>query len=488
LPGKANAVRLLLARRNGLIPMTKSYDAVVIGSGPNGLGAAITMAQAGRSVLVLEEQDEAGGGARSGELTLPGFTHDLFSAVHPMALESEFFAGLPLANYGLEWIHSPSVLAHVLDDRAVLLDRSVEKTAAALGKDQACYAGRIGELLRGWPYYKSELLRPLRFPRHPLRLANIGLPALLPASLLAKVSFREEGTRALFAGIAAHSALPMESPGSSAFGLTLMLAAHHVGWPIPRGGARSISQALLSHLRALGGEIITGTPVRSLAQLPRARTIFFDLTPRQIVAIAGEKLGRAFTSRLRRYRYGPGVFKIDWALNGPIPWKHPGVASAATVHLGGTLKEIAHSERETWHNRISDRPFVLLAQPSLFDPSRAPSGKHTAWAYCHVPHASTADMTARIEAQVERFAPGFRDLILARSSTGPAQLETRNANLVGGDINGGAVGLSQLFLRPTARLYRTSRPDMFICSSSTPPGGGVHGLCGYYAAREALGP
>jgi phytoene dehydrogenase-like protein len=466
--------------------MTKSYDAVVIGSGPNGLAAAITMAQAGRSVLVIEEQDEPGGGARSGELTLPGFTHDLFSAVHPMALESEFFAGLPLAQHGLEWIHSPSVLAHVLDDRAVLLDRSVEKTAAALGRDRETYTRRIGDLLQDWPYFKTELLRPIRFPQHPFRLAKIGLPALMPASLFARTAFREEATRALFAGIAAHSTLPMEAPGSSAFGLTLQLAGHHVGWPIPRGGARSISQALLGHLRSLGGEIVTGTPVRSLAQLPRAQNIFFDLTPRQIAAIAGEKLGSDFTARLRRYRYGPGVFKVDWALAGPIPWKHPEVASAATVHIGGTLEEISLSESATWHHRVSERPFVLLAQPSLFDPTRAPAGQHTAWAYCHVPHAATADMTARIETQVERFAPGFRDLILARHSTSPAQLEARNANLIGGDINGGAVNLSQLFLRPTARLYRTSQPNMFICSSSTPPGGGVHGLCGYHAAKEAL--
>ena len=468
--------------------MTKSYDAVVIGSGPNGLAAAITMAQAGRSVVVIEEQDEPGGGARSGELTLPGFTHDLFSAVHPMALESEFFAGLPLAQHGLDWIHSPSVLAHVLDDRTVLLDRSVEKTAAALGRDQEFYTRRIGDLLRDWPYFKTELLRPLRFPQHPLRLAKIGVPALLPASFFSRAAFREETTRALFAGIAAHSTLPMEAPGSSAFGLTLLLAGHHVGWPIPRGGARSISQALLSFLRSLGGEIVTRAPVRSLAQLPRAQNIFFDLTPRQIAAIAGEKLGSAFTARLRRYRYGPGVFKVDWALAGPIPWKDPRTASAATVHLGGTLEEISLSERETWRGRVSERPFILLAQPSLFDSTRAPSGQHTAWAYCHVPHAATVDMTARIETQIERFAPGFRDLILARHSTGPAQLEARNANLVGGDINGGAVNLSQLFLRPTARIYRTSQPNMFICSSSTPPGGGVHGLCGYYAAREALSP
>lgn len=464
-----------------------TYDAIVVGSGPNGLAVAITLAQAGRSVLVVEAQSHAGGGAQSSELTLPGFTHDLFSAVYPMALESEFFRNLPLEKYGLEWIHSPNVLAHPLDgERAVLLNRSVDKTAAVLGKDEESYRRRIGGLLRHWDYFKSEFLRPVRFPKHPLRLAKFGLPALLPAKILAQIAFKEPATRALFAGVAAHSALPLEAAGSSAFGLTLMLAGHHVGWPIPRGGAGAISQALMSHLRFLGGEIRMGIPVHNLAQLPPSRTVFLDLTPRQVVAVAGEKLGSWFSARLCRYRYGPGVFKVDWALNGPIPWKTREVGSAVTVHLGGTLQEISLSERKAWRNGVAERPFVLLAQPSLFDSTRAPSGKHTAWAYCHVPNGATVDITSRIEAQVERFAPGFRDLILARSVLSPSELERRNANLVGGDINGGAVNLSQLFLRPTARLYSTSSRQLFICSSSTPPGGGVHGLCGYHAALEAL--
>jgi phytoene dehydrogenase-like protein len=464
-----------------------TYDAIVVGSGPNGLAAAITLARAGRSVLVIEAQPEAGGGARSAELTLPGFTHDLFSAVHPMALESDFFRDLPLGKYGLEWIHSPNVLAHPLEGgRALLLNRSIEVTAANLGKDRELYLRRLGCLLHDWDYLRSEFLRPLRFPRHPLRLARFGFPALMPAKFLAKILFKEAGTRALFAGAAAHSSLPLEAAASSAFGLILILAGHHVGWPIPRGGARSISQALLSHLQFLGGEVITGTPVHTLAQLPPARTAFLDLTPRQVVALAGDKLGSWFSARLCRYRYGPGVFKIDWALDGPIPWKASDVASAATVHLGCSLPEISFSEREVWRNRAVNQPFVLLAQPSLFDPTRAPTGKHTAWAYCHVPHGSTVDMSSRIEAQIERFAPGFRDLILARSVFNTSELEKRNANLVGGDINGGALNLSQLFLRPTARLCSTSSPELFICSSSTPPGGGVHGLCGYYAAMEAL--
>jgi phytoene dehydrogenase-like protein len=467
--------------------MEKSYDAVVVGSGPNGLAAAITMAQAGRSVLVIEEQERIGGGLQSSELTLPGFTHDVFSAVHPMALESEFFRALSLEKYELEWIQSPSVFAHPLHGgKALLVQRSVDKTAEALGRDKEVYTRRFNALLNDWEYYKSECLRPLRWPRRPLQFAPFGLPALLPATLLAKAAFREPDTRALFGGVAAHSTLPPDAFGSSAFGLALLLAGHHVGWPIPRGGARSISRALEAHFRSLGGEIALGIPVRSLAQLPRAKTIFFDLTPRQIVAIAGSTLGSAFNSRLLRYQYGPGVFKMDWALDGPIPWKAKEVASATTVHLGGTLDEIATSEREVYRNQVSNSPFVLLAQPSLFDSTRAPVGKHTAWAYCHVPHGSTLDMTSRIEAQVERFAPGFRDLILARHCMGPAHLEARNANLVGGDINGGSPRLSQLFFRPTSRLYRTSSAKIFICSSSTPPGGGVHGLCGFYAAQEAL--
>jgi phytoene dehydrogenase-like protein len=467
--------------------MSCVYDAVVVGSGPNGLAAAITIARQGRSVLVVEAQEEAGGGARSGELTLPGFVHDLFSAVHPLALESVFFQSLPLETHGLSWIHSPAALAHPLDDgSAALLRRSVPETAAMLGRDEAGYRRRIGGLLADWPYFKSEFLRPIRFPRHPLRLAKFGLPALLPASLLARLAFRDGRARALFAGIAAHSSLALEAPASGAFGLALLLAGHQVGWPIPRGGARSISQALLAYLGSLGGEIVTGTTVKNLDQLPRSRAVLFDLTPRQILGIAGTRLGSSVSARLGRFRYGPGVFKLDWALRGPIPWRAPEVTSAATVHLGGSLQEIASSEREVAAGRASERPYVLLTQPSLFDATRAPAGCHTAWAYCHVPNGSAIDMTHRIESQIERFAPGFRDLVLARSVLTPRELERRNANLVGGDLNGGAVGLSQLFLRPTSRFYSTSRADLFICSSSTPPGGGVHGLCGYHAALEAL--
>jgi phytoene dehydrogenase-like protein len=465
----------------------RRYDAVVVGSGPNGLAAAITLARAGRSVLVVEGQAEPGGGARSANLTLPGFTHDLFSAVHPLALESVFFQSLPLVEHGLEWIYSPAVVAHPLDHGgAAILRRSVDETAAGLGRDGAAYRRGIGALLSDWPYFKTEFLRPIRFPRHPLRLAKFGLPALLPARMLAKLAFRDEPARALFGGIAAHSTLSLRALGSSAFGLALLLAGHNVGWPFPRGGAGAISQALLSYFRSLGGEIVTGTPVRHLAQLPTSRAVLFDTPPATVASVAGPSLGSTFSARLGKFRRAPGSFKLDWALRGPIPWTNSEVAQAATVHVGGTLDDMTASERCPGRGSVSERPYVLLVQPSLFDPTRAPAGHHTAWAYCHVPNGSTFDMTARIEAQIERFAPGFRELIMARHVLTPAGLEQRNANLMGGDISGGAVNLTQLFLRPTARFYATSRSDLFICSASTPPGSGVHGLCGYYAANEAL--
>ena len=465
----------------------RRYDAVVVGSGPNGLAAAITLARAGRSVLVVEGQAEPGGGARSANLTLPGFTHDLFSAVHPLALESIFFQSLPLEDYGLEWLYSPAVVAHPLDHGgAAILRRSVDETAAGLGRDGEAYRRGIGALLSDWPYFKTEFLRPIRFPHHPLRLAKFGLPALLPARLLAKLAFRDEPARALFGGIAAHSTLSLGAFGSSAFGLALLLAGHNVGWPFPRGGAGAISQALISYFRSLGGDIVMGTPVHHLTQLPASRAVLFDTPPATLARVAGGALGSAFRARLGHFRRAPGSFKLDWALRGPIPWTNPEISQAATVHVGGTMDEIAASERCPGRGRVSERPYVLLVQPSLFDPTRAPEGNHTAWAYCHVPNASTFDMTARIEAQIERFAPGFRELILARHVLTPAGLEQRNANLMGGDISGGSVSLPYLFLRPTARLYRTSRSDLFICSASTPPGSGVHGLCGYYAANEAL--
>jgi phytoene dehydrogenase-like protein len=464
-----------------------SYDTIVVGSGPNGLAAAITMARAGRTVLVREAQDTIGGGTRSASLTLSGFIHDVCSAVHPLAVASPFFQSLPLADHGLEWIHPPAPLAHPLDDgTAVMLERTVEATLETLGPDAAAYRELMDPLVAQWDQLKTELLGPLRLPRRPFALARFGLRALRSARGLAESRLKGERARALFAGIAAHSMLPLERIPSAAVGLVLGIAGHAVGWPVPRRGSQSIARALASYLRSLSGEIITGAPVGSLDELPSARAVLCDLTPRQLLRFAGHRLPPAYKQKLERYRYGPAAFKLDWALDGPIPWKAAECSRAGTVHLGGSLAEIALSEREPWAGKPADKPFVLLAQPSLFDPTRAPAGKHTAWAYCHVPNGSTFDMTQRIEDQVERFAPGFRDRILARSVMPPAELERHNANLVGGDINGGVQDLWQIFSRPTLRLYSTPVKGLFICSSSTPPGGGVHGMCGYFAARTAL--
>ncbi len=464
-----------------------TYDAVVIGSGPNGLAAAITLAQKGRSVLVLEAQETVGGGARSGELTLPGFVHDICSAVHPMAVASPFFRSLPLEKHGLAWIHPEAPLAHPLDDgTAVVVERSVRVTGANMGGDAARYARLMGPLVSNWPKLEPLVMGPLRVPRHPFAAARFGMVALRSAAALARGAFREERARAAFAGLAAHSVLPMEMRPSAAFGLVLGVAAHAAGWPIPRGGAQSISNALVSYLRSLGGDVTAGRAVASLDELPPARAVLCDVTPRQLLRIAGTKLSPAFRSQLQRYRYGPGVCKVDWALGAPIPWKAEACSRAGTVHVGGTLEEIARSERDAWEGRVAERPFVLLAQPTLFDGSRAPAGKHVAWAYCHVPNGSTADVSGAIEQQIERFAPGFRERILARHVVVAAAMEQHNANLIGGDIGGGAETLAQVFLRPTWRLYRTPAKGVYLCSSSTPPGGGVHGMCGYWAARAAL--
>jgi phytoene dehydrogenase-like protein len=466
------------------------YDVVVVGSGPNGLAAAIVMAQAGRSVLVREANEAIGGGARSAELTLPGFLHDPFSAVHPLAAGSPFFRSLPLAEHGLEWIHPGAPLAHPLDDgTAAVLERSVEGTGATLGPDAAAYRNLIEPFAAHWDQLAPEILGPItHLPRHPLLLARFGVKALRSAEGLAKSAFKAEHARALLAGISAHSTLPLDKPATASFALVLLAAAHAVGWPIPRGGAGQIAQALVSYLRSLGGEIVTGAPVNSLDDLPPAGACFFDVTPRQLLRIAGDRLPSGYRRKLERFRYGPGVFKVDWALDGPIPWAAPECARAGTVHLAGALDDIIRSERQAWHREHAERPYVLLAQPSMFDPSRAPRGKHTIWAYCHVPNGSLVDMTERVENQVERFAPGFRDAILARSVMGPAELERRNANLVGGDVNGGAPELGQLFFRPTIQRvpYAVPVPGFYLCSSSTPPGGGVHGMCGYHAAKAAL--
>jgi phytoene dehydrogenase-like protein len=465
----------------------RAYDGVVIGSGPNGLAAAIVLARAGRSVLVIEAGETVGGGTRSGALTLPGFTHDVCSAVHPMAVASPFLRTLPLHEHGLEWIYPPCPLAHPLDDgTAALLDHSIENVCQALGVDGTAYRRLVGPLVAKWHLMEEHILGPVRIPRHPLVMARFGMHAMQPASYLARVTFKSEAARALFAGLAAHSILPLESWGTSAIGLVLATVAHVKGWPIPKGGSQRIADALASYLRSLGGEIVTGMRVRAREDLPPSRIVLCDLSPRGLLQIAGKSLPMSYRRVLARYHYGPGVFKVDWALRGPIPWIAQQCSQAGTVHLGGTMSEIARSERRPWRNETSEQPFVLLVQSSLFDPSRAPAGYHTAWAYCHVPSGSEIDMTARIESQVERFAPGFRRLILARSMRSPAVLERENPNLVGGDITGGANFLRQLMLRPSRRLYATPVRGLFLCSASTPPGAGVHGMCGYHAAIRAL--
>ena len=467
--------------------LKREYDAVVVGAGPNGLAAAIVMAQAGKSVALFEANETIGGGARSAEITLPGFVHDLCSAVYPLAIGSPFFRSLPLARHGLEWIEPPAALAHPFDDgSALLVERSVETTASSLGIDETRYRALFGPLAAQWDSLSETLLGPPRWPKDPLALARFGWPALQPARRFAERRFGDPRTQCLFAGLAAHSMLPLEEWASAAFGLVLGATAHALGWPIARGGAQKLADALASYFRSLGGEVFLHHPVRALAELPRARVILCDVTPRQLLEIARAQLPSRFRDMLKKYRYGMGAFKLDWALSGPVPWRAAGCRHAATVHLGGSLDEIARSERLAWRGFHSDKPFVLLVQPSLFDASRAPAGKHTLWAYCHVPNGSRFDMTERIESQIDRFAPGFRDTILARAVSPPAELERRNANLVGGDINGGAPILGQLFFRPTRRLYATPTPGVYVCSAATPPGGGVHGMCGYFAARKAL--
>jgi phytoene dehydrogenase-like protein len=468
---------------------SSAYDAIVVGSGPNGLAAAITLARAGHSVLVCEAKETIGGGARSAELTLPGFVHDICSAIHPLGVASPFFRTLPLAAHGLTWINPPAALAHPFDDGTVaLLEPSVEATGAQLGQDAIAYRDLMAPLVAAWDHLAGALLSPLHWPRHPLALLRFSLAGLRSARGLAERRFAGARARGLFAGLAAHSFMPLERVPTAAFGLILGVLGHMVGWPFPQGGAQQIATALASYLRTLGGEIVTGMPVTSLDDLPPARAVLCDVTPRQLLQIAGDHLPSGYRGRLARYRYGPGAFKVDWALSGPIPWTAPACLRAATVHLGGTLAEIAASEAAAWYGRSPEKPFVLVAQQSVFDPTRAPAGHHVAWAYCHVPHGSTAEMSDPLERQVERFAPGFRERILARHIMSPAQLEAYNPNYIGGDINGGVQDLRQLFTRPVMRRvpYATPIPGLYFCSSSTPPGGGVHGLCGYFAARAAL--
>ncbi|MBD2756192.1 phytoene desaturase family protein [Spirosoma validum] len=464
------------------------FDAVVVGSGPNGLSAAITLQQAGLSVLVLEAKETIGGGLRSAELTLPGFTHDVCSAIHPMALGSPFFQTLPLAEHGLEYINPPILCAHPFDTgKAAALTSSLAETAASLGLDNQAYLNLFEGLVQRWPNLAPDILGPLRFPKHPIDLARFGLDALLPITQLVK-RFQTTEARGLLGGMAAHAIQPLTNLTTSAIALVLMTAGHRYGWPIPKGGSQAIAQALTSYFRSLEGIVETNRPVQLLKDIPSSRVVLFDLTPKQLLRIAGDRFSTIYRTQLERYRYGMGVFKIDWALDGPIPFTAPECRQAGTVHLGGTFEEMVQTEQMSSSGKHPDRPFVLLAQQSLFDTTRAPEGKHTAWAYCHVPNGSTLDRTDAIEQQVERFAPGFRDRILARHTLNTVQLEHYNPNYVGGDINGGILDITQLYTRPVITLspYETSAPGIFICSSSTPPGGGVHGMCGYHAARVAL--
>jgi len=465
-----------------------SQRANVIGAGPNGLAAAIVLAQAGLEVAVYEAQSIPGGAARTLDLTLPGFHHDFGSAVHPLGAGSPFFLTLPLEKYGLEWLHPSAPLAHPLDDgTAVTLERSLAAQVEVLGHDATAWRRLFAPFVRHWPVLTDDILRPISpFPKHPILMAQFGARAFLPATTLAKFALRGPRAQALFAGLAAHSFLPLEAPLSAAFGLVLGAAGHAIGWPIPKGGAQSITNALIQHLQSLGGNVHLNQPIRNLDQLPSADLTLCDITPRQLVAIASQHLSQSFTASLNNYRYGPACFKIDYALTEPIPWRAAECSRAGTVHLGGSLEEISESEASMAHGEPAKRPFVLLAQPTLIDPSRAPEGKHIAWAYCHLPHASTADMTTAIESQIERFAPGFRESVLARSITSPARLESMDANLIGGDISGGAMDLAQFLFRPTRRSYRTSASNLYLCSASTPPGAGVHGMCGYHAAKTAL--
>jgi phytoene dehydrogenase-like protein len=466
-----------------------AFDAVVIGSGPNGLAAAIELARQGCSVCVFEASSTIGGGARSAEWTLPGFIHDTCSAIHPLGAGSPFFRQLPLHEYGLEWIYPENSVAHALDNgRAIVLERSVERTAQNLGRDGIAYARLMLPFVERWKDLAAELLAPIHIPRNPMLMARFGLRALQSASVLAASRFSDTQARALLAGLAAHSILPLDSPGTAAFSLIFAVLGHAVGWPLPKGGSQKLTDALVAYFATMGGTIVTDTRIDSVSQVPKAKVILCDITPRQLLRLAGDRLPPRYIRKLERFRYGLGVFKVDWALGAPIPWSNSECRRTASLHLGGSLEEIMESERLAANGEISERPFVILAQPTLFDSTRAPSGMHTAWAYCHVPNGSSTDITDRIEAQVERFAPGFRECILSRHTFSAVELEAYNANYVGGDIAGGSTDLAQLIARPTFSLcpYRTPLHNLFICSSSTPPGGGVHGMCGYHAARAAL--
>ncbi|ACM19240.1 protein of unknown function XP55 [Geotalea daltonii FRC-32] len=462
----------------------------VVGSGPNGLAAAIVMAQAGLPVTIGEAAQSVGGGTRSAELTLPGFVHDVCAAIHPLAAFSPFFNSLPLADHGLKWIYPPAALAHPLDDGTVaVLEREIFQTVDSLDfPDRRPYMELMMPLREHWQEISPQVLAPLTFPAHPLLMARFGIHGLRSAVGLARSTFQGPLARALFAGMAAHSFLPLDKPGSAAFGLVLGTLGHVNGWPMAAGGTGKISQALAGHFLSLGGEIVTGRRTGTVDELPADTTVFLDVSPRQVLQLARQRFDSDYRKQLEKYRFGPGIFKVDWALNGPIPWRAEECRRAATLHLGGTMEEIAAAEKEVHLGRHPEKPFVLVAQQSLFDPDRAPVGKQVGWAYCHVPNGSRVDMTERIENQIERFAPGFKDLIIGRRTRDTAAMQAYNENFVGGDINGGMQNLRQMVVRPVAGPHPYATPDknIFICSASTPPGGGVHGLCGYLAAKLAL--
>ncbi|MCO5934548.1 NAD(P)/FAD-dependent oxidoreductase [Mucilaginibacter sp. RB4R14] len=466
----------------------RDFDAIIVGSGPNGLAAAILMQQKGLKVLLLEAKSEIGGGLRTAELTLPGFKHDICSAIHPLAAASPFLKTLPLADFGLNYIYPEIDAAHPLEHaKPAILCRSIDLTAQHLGEDEQTYRKLMGSVTKNWPLIDADILGPLHFPKHPLALASFGLDAIKSATMLAN-QFKTKQAKALIAGMAAHAIQPITNLATSAIALVLMAAGHLQGWPIPKGGSNSIANALAGYFVSIGGTIQTDTYIKSLDQLPSTHAILFDITPKQLLAIAGHKFSSIYKWQLERYRYGMGVYKVDWALSEQIPFEAEECRRAGTVHLGNTLNEIRDAEQQTWNGKHPDKPYVLLAQQSLYDDTRAPKGKHTAWAYCHVPNGSTKSMTEIIQRQIERYAPGFKDTILAKHTMDTTQMEEYNPNYIGGDINGGVIDLGQLFTRPALRYspYKTSEKGMYICSSSTPPGGGVHGMCGYYAAKKAL--
>ncbi len=466
----------------------RDFDAIIVGSGPNGLAAAILMQQKGLKVLLLEAKSEIGGGLRTAELTLPGFKHDICSAIHPLAAASPFLKTLPLADFGLNYIYPEIDAAHPLEHaKPAILCRSIDLTAQHLGEDEQAYRKLMGSVTKNWPLIDADILGPLHFPKHPLALASFGLDAIKSATMLAN-QFKTKQAKALIAGMAAHAIQPITNLATSAIALVLMAAGHLQGWPIPKGGSNSIANALAAYFESIGGNIQTDTYIKSLDQLPSTHAILFDITPKQLLAIAGHKFSSIYKWQLERYRYGMGVYKVDWALSEQIPFEAEACRIAGTVHLGNTLNEIRDAEQQTWNGKHPDKPYVLLAQQSLYDDTRAPKGKHTAWAYCHVPNGSTKNMTEIIQRQIERYAPGFKDTILAKHTMDTTQMEEYNPNYIGGDINGGVIDLGQLFTRPALRYspYKTSEKGMYICSSSTPPGGGVHGMCGYYAAKKAL--